>query len=124
MKFGSRGGEPDPAATLLHCLMVEAPGIEPGSGSTTSKRLHAYWAFWFSNPETPAKKLFRILSLFVSPEDQGQLPQTSLLIDASDRVAGVPGEAHSFIKLRVPVRCWRLCFLLPFYVVTVPRHAT
>ncbi len=44
-------GERLTSFVLLHfgafeLFMVEAPGIEPGSGSTTSKRLHAYLTYF------------------------------------------------------------------------------
>jgi len=65
--------------------MVEAPGIEPGSESTTSKLLHAYLTYLFSDPEMPVRMLFRILSLLVLAEEQGKSLQSSLLIDVSFR---------------------------------------
>ncbi len=49
-----------PAYTLttFTLFLVEAPGIEPGSGSTTSKRLHAYHAYLDFRSGNAGRKAF------------------------------------------------------------------
>ena len=51
---------PTPTMKLLFSgtVMVEAPGIEPGSGSTTSKRLHAFLAYLDLGIGNAGKKAF------------------------------------------------------------------
>ena len=36
--------------------MVEAPGFEPGSGSTTSERLHAYLTYFYFRIRNAGKR--------------------------------------------------------------------
>jgi hypothetical protein len=55
-----------------------------------------------------------------SSRGQGKNPGTSLLADAVPETQAFSGQrAAQLIKQRVPVRCWRLCCVPSFYVVTV-----
>ena len=40
--------------------LVEAPGIEPGSGSTNSKRLHVFLAYLDLGTGNAGKKAFQV----------------------------------------------------------------
>lgn len=112
-------------------FLVEAPGFEPGSGSTTSKRLHAYLTYWDFRIRCASKKARSKRVFAKSCFDLNPIPlnltwrtgEKSSGQPACRRffwTAGIPREARRFyIKQRVPIQCWRLCFYLPFYPVPV-----
>jgi hypothetical protein len=78
--------------------MVEAAGIEPASGSTTLRPLHAYAAYCLSEPGLPTAGRPGFPSPSVSPRGRENLRAASLLNDACAGAQATFCEARRLVN--------------------------